>query len=103
MQKEQVLYYLSKHKDDYVDDGVKILGLFGSYATNVQSDTSDIDILIQTDALFLSKHRGFHAFAKLEEIRSKLSKDLQKRVDIVDKTGLMQHKNAYIIKNTHYV
>jgi len=39
--------------------GFNIIALFGSYATNSQTYSSDIDLLYEVDNTFLEKYRGF--------------------------------------------
>jgi predicted nucleotidyltransferase len=103
MNKIKILNYLKQHKNDYINDGIVILGLFGSFATDNQNENSDIDILIETKEKFIQKYIGFQGFSRLNEIKDNISKDLNKNIDLVDKTGLIQHNNQYIIEKTIYV
>ena len=80
-----------------------LLGIFGSYARGEESETSDIDILIETTPEFLKTYKGFKAFAKLDEIKHELEHVFEKEIDLVDKVGLTQHNNTYILENTLYV
>lgn len=43
---EQILAFLRGHRERLRAMGVRRLGLFGSYARNMQSATSDIDLLL---------------------------------------------------------
>jgi predicted nucleotidyltransferase len=103
MTKTEILDYLKKHKNDYANDGVVLLGLFGSFARDEANEDSDIDILIETKESFLKKFVGFRGYTKLNEIKETISKDLQKDIDLVDKVGLIQHNNDYIIQKAIYV
>jgi predicted nucleotidyltransferase len=103
MTKTEILDYLKKHKNDYANDGVVLLGLFGSFARDEADENSDIDILIETKESFLKKFVGFRGYTKLNEIKETISKDLQKDIDLVDKVGLIQHNNDYIIEKAIYV
>jgi predicted nucleotidyltransferase len=103
MTKTEILDYLKKHKNDYANDGVVLLGLFGSFARDEANEDSDIDILIETKESFLKKFVGFRGYTKLNEIKETISKDLQKDIDLVDKVGLIQHNNDYIIEKAIYV
>jgi predicted nucleotidyltransferase len=103
MTKTEILDYLKKHKNDYANDGVVLLGLFGSFARDEADENSDIDILIETKESFLKKFVGFRGYTKLNEIKETISKDLQKDIDLVDKVGLIQHNNDYIIQKAIYV
>ena len=84
-------------------DGIRLLGLFGSYSRNEATPSSDIDILIETTPLFLEKYRGLRAFSKLEELKINLENIFHKNVDIVDKQGLIQKNNTYILNKAIYV
>jgi|LGOV01.1.fsa_nt_gb predicted nucleotidyltransferase len=103
MKKEQILYELKKLQPLYLEEGILLLGLFGSYANETQDSTSDVDILIETTPKFLKKYRGFKAFSRLDEIKNDLKKIFKKDIDLVDKVGLEQHNNNYILENTLYV
>jgi len=103
MKKEEILFELKKLRPRYLEEGILLLGLFGSYANETQNGTSDIDILIETTPKFLENYRGFRAFSKLDEIKSDLKKVFKKEIDLVDKIGLEQHNNSYILENTLYV
>ena len=101
--KSEVLSKLKVLKPILSKEWVELLGLFGSVARDEASQESDVDILIETTTEFLQSHKGFGYFAKLDEIRALLEKELQAPVDIVDKRGLLQHDNLHIIKSAIYV
>ena len=103
MNKQTILETLSKIKPLYAKDGLVLLGLFGSYARDEASESSDIDILIETTPLFLEKYKGFKAFNKLDSLKEDLKAIFHKEIDFVDKTGLLQHNNEYILEKTLYV
>jgi predicted nucleotidyltransferase len=100
MNKQEILNYLANHKNKFINDGVIILGLFGSFARQENTNLSDIDILIETLDTFRKNHIGFRAFIKLDDIKEQLKKDLKRDIDIVDKTCL---KDKYILERTIYV
>ncbi len=103
MNKEEILKTLKELRPKYEVDGFLILGLFASYAMGEATETSDIDILIETKPEFLERHRGFHAFSKLDDIKSELKIALHKEIDFVDRQGLLQRGNDYILKKAIYV
>ncbi len=100
---KDVLATLKELKPRFAKEGVEILGVFGSVARDEANSLSDIDILIETHPEFLEKYRGFLGFAKLEEMKQILEQTFERQVDIVDKQGLLQHKNEYILKKAIYV
>jgi len=71
--KQQLPYLRSNFK-------VKSIGLFGSYAREEQTETSDIDLLVEFEAPV-----GFFKFIDLEDY---LSKKLGKKVDLVTPDSL---------------
>ena len=101
--KQEILNKLKQLRPIFEKDGIVILGLFGSYAFLKESKDSDIVILIETKPEFLQKYQGFSGFSKLEEVREILKKEFKKEIDLVDKQGLLQHKNDYILKKAIYV
>lgn len=103
MNKEEILKTLKELRSKYEADGFLILGLFGSYARGEETEASDIDILIETKPEFLERYRGFHAFSKFDDIKGELKTALHKEIDFVDKQGLLQRGNDYILKKAIYV
>ncbi len=103
MTKEEILQILKELKPKYEADGFEILGLFGSYARDEATESSDIDILIDTKKEFLDKYRGFQTFAKFDDIKKELKAVLHKEIDFVDRQGLLQLGNEYIINKAVYV
>ncbi len=103
MTKNEILQTLKELKPKYEAEGFEILGLFGSYARDEATESSDIDILIDTKQEFLDKYRGFHAFAKFDDIKEELKAVLHKEIDFVDRQGLLQRGNEYIINKAIYV
>ena len=101
--KDSILLKLKEINPSYEKDGVKLLGLFGSYSRDEANENSDIDILIETTPLFLEKYQGLKAYVKLDEIKNDLKKVFNKNIDIVDKQGLLQHNNTYILDKAIYV
>lgn len=103
MTKREILSILKTLKPQYEKDGFEILGLFGSYVRDTQTENSDIDILINTTNEFLEKYRGFRAFSRLDEIKSEFKQIFNSDIDFVDKQGLLQRKNYYILNKAIYV
>ncbi len=76
---------LSQLKESYKQEGVTIVGFFGSYAKQKSDDFSDIDIAYNIDYDQFSQkfHDGFGKILRLEEMAKELSQMLGKRVDFV--------------------
>lgn len=77
------------------DYHVTELGIFGSYARGEQTDTSDIDVLIDySDAPTLFK---------LVELRNYLSQITGTEVDVVTKNGLKPRIRDRVLSEVIYV
>ena len=80
-QKEQILKILKKQLPSLKENfKVKSIGLFGSYARDEQTETSDIDMLVEFEAPV-----GFIKFIELENY---LSDKLGAKVDLVTPDAL---------------
>ncbi len=98
-----ILATLKELQPMFKKEHVNLLGLFGSYSRDEAKEDSDIDILIETTPEFLAKYKGWDASVKLDELRDILKDSLGKDIDIVDKQGLLDHNNTYILEKTIYV
>ncbi len=97
--KTNILFTLKKIKPQYESEGVSLLGLFGSYATNKQTDFSDIDILYHLDYdKFSKKYKdGFSKLIRLDEIKKDLESQFKTKVDFVS------DNNKNLLKEAIYV
>ncbi|MFO7810398.1 MAG: nucleotidyltransferase domain-containing protein [Candidatus Delongbacteria bacterium] len=84
-------------KSKYEPEGFIIIGIFGSFVRNEETDKSDIDILYEINDTFLNKYIGWDSFLRLEEIKSEISKELNHKIDIADKSALNRVARKYII------
>lgn len=73
---------------------VKNIGLFGSYAKGEQSDSSDIDILID-----LQEPLGWGFF----ELKEYLESQLNRPVDLVTRNALKKQLKEKILSQTKFV
>ena len=103
LKRDDILQTLKLEQSFFESDGVKILGIFGSYARNEATEESDVDILIETTSSFLDKYRGFRAFSRLDDLKEILQKKLHKNVDFADKSSLGKLGKEYILKGSVYV
>ena len=101
--KNTILTTLQDMQPAFKKEGVNLLGLFGSYSRDEAREDSDIDILIETTSEFSKMNRGFSAYSKLNELKTLLQDTFDRDVDIVDKQGLLDHNNTYILNKTIYV
>ncbi len=101
--KENILAKLKELQPVFEKEDVKLLGLFGSYSQDEVREDSDIDILIETTPKFLDRYIGWDAFTKLDELKDLLKNTFKKNIDIVDKQGLVDHNNTFILNKVLYV
>lgn len=75
---------------------VKRLGLFGSYSNSLQTEESDVDILVQ----FQKGHKGFFNFIRLKTF---LENELGAKVDLVMKDSVKPRLKKKIFGEVRYV
>ncbi len=102
MEKE-LLNKIKIEKEKLLQDGFKIIGVFGSYAKNTQTKDSDIDLLYDIEPIFIQKYSGFEAFSKLNEIKESLQKVLNTKVDIASIDNNSKTFKKYALKDVIYV
>ena len=85
MDKKDILIQLKKLKSKYEQEGLIILGLFGSYANDTQNKFSDIDVVYKLDYdTFSQKYKdGFTKLLRINDIKSELQKIFKKKIDLV--------------------
>lgn len=94
--KETLLSLISSNRTRISNYGVRTLGLFGSFARNEQTDSSDVDLLVdfETDK---ETYRNFIGFAYfMEEL-------LGRRVEVVTRNGLSPYIGPHILKEVQDV
>jgi predicted nucleotidyltransferase len=78
LDKNAIINYLEQHKSDYSEKySIEKIGLFGSFATNKNTDRSDIDIIYTTSSKGLT-------FAQVTQLEDELSAEFGKDVDLVN-------------------
>ncbi len=97
--REEITKVLKEHYSYLASEyGVKRLGFFGSYATEIATETSDVDIVVE-----FNRPIGFR-FVEFTEYLENL---LGKRVDILTPAGIQGIRVERIVKsieeNTIYV
>lgn len=103
METKYVIDRLKNIKPKYQQDGFNIIALFGSYATNSQTNSSDIDLLYDVDNSFLEKYKGFRSISKVLEIQNELSALFHTKVDLTSPSGLNQTLKEMIQTKAIYV
>jgi len=95
--KEYILSTLKENKKKLARFGTRNIGLFGSYARGDQSDTSDIDLLVDFEPAF----ENFDNYMAVCEIIENLFKN--EKVEITTKNGLSPHIGPLILNEVQYV
>lgn len=94
---EHILNKLKDNKSSLAQFGVRNVGLFGSYARGEQSNSSDIDILIE----FETEKENFDNYMSAYDLLEELFKI--EKVEIVTTNGLSPYIGPRILKEVKYV
>ena len=99
MNKNEILNKLKELKPIYQNEGLEILGVFGSYAKETNTKYSDIDIAYKLDYDKFSKKYigGFSKILRIDEIKEELQNILKNEVDFIPDS------NKKIMKDLIYV
>ena len=98
LHKEDIIAYLHNQKQQIAQQYyVERLGLFGSYATNEQTEQSDIDLLIEfsPDTNNITEHK--------KELRNYLQTVFGKEVDLHREKYLKPYCRQQILEEVIYV
>ena len=95
--KQEIITLLKLNKKKMSNFGVSDIGLFGSYAREEQTDSSDIDILID----FNSENETYDNFIAVYDFLERVFKGI--RVEMVTKNGLSPYIGPKILKEVEYV
>jgi predicted nucleotidyltransferase len=97
MTKTFILDFLSEHKVEFLDKyGVTKIGLFGSYARNENTNSSDIDIAIEV----LKEKKSLNNFFSL---RRELEEAFSLKVDLGIESSLKPIAKKRILQEIVYV
>ena len=88
--KSEILEALRRHRVDMKGFGVKTIALFGSYARDAQTDSSDLDFVVEFSA------PTYDNFAGLEQFLEQL---FGRRVDILTPAGVDSIRGPRILED----
>jgi len=101
---QKILDTLKRYKQTLLkEDGFEIVAVFGSFARDDVSNNSDIDILYNINNKFLKKYGGFQAFYKINKIREKLQKELNREIDLATIDNSSDTFKKFALKDVIYV
>jgi predicted nucleotidyltransferase len=96
--REEVIERLKSNKEKYFKQfGVRLIGLFGSFARDEANEKSDIDILYE-----IEENKKLSLFAYLKLI-SELEKDFHAKIDLVRTATLKPQIKSYVYRDLVYV
>ncbi|MBP9490596.1 MAG: nucleotidyltransferase domain-containing protein [Aliarcobacter sp.] len=81
---KDVLTFLTTIKPQLQKDGIEKVGLFGSYAKNSATLTSDIDIAIKLNKNYLDKNDVWNYFNEINKIKEMVYNKFQMKSDVFD-------------------
>jgi hypothetical protein len=81
---KDILTFLTNIKPQLQKDGIEQVGLFGSYARNNATLTSDIDIAIKLDKNYLDKNDVWNYFNEINKIKEMVYNKFQMKSDVFD-------------------
>ena len=99
---KDILIFLTNIKPQLQKDGIEQVGLFGSYARNNATLTSDIDIAIKLDKNYLDKNDVWNYFNEINKIKGMVYNKFQIKSDIFDLDSSSVFKDK-ILKEILYV
>lgn len=95
MTKQEVLNYLSSHKEKFKSDfGVIKIGLFGSFARDQATKNSDVDLVIEMFPKSLAKRMAF---------KKQVEEDLNRSLDVGYMSTLRSFIAKEVVKDIIYV
>jgi len=95
--KQAILEKIKSAQHDMSKYGIKSIGLFGSYVRNEQTETSDIDILIDFEPGKETYDNLLSAYAFLEQLFA------NQHIEVVTKNGLSPFIGPAILNEVQYV
>lgn len=77
LNRNTIITYLEQHKADFIEKySISEIGLFGSFATEKNIDSSDIDIVYETSSKGLT-------FGQMNSLENELHLEFKKDIDLV--------------------
>lgn len=97
MTRDKILDYLNSHKNELYDKyGVIKIGLFGSYARNDYTESSDIDLAIE----IIKERKSLHSFLAFKR---EMEAAFNKKVDVGIESTLKSLIKDQVKKEIIYV
>lgn len=94
--RKQIISLVNEHEGEISSFGVKRLALFGSFVREEQTDSSDVDILVDF-------HAGRKTFESLMSLATFLEGLFDRRVDLVTSEALSPYIRPYVLDEADFV
>ncbi len=82
--KEEILQTLRSINRQLASNGIRIVGLFGSFAKESANTYSDIDIAVKKSADFFKHHGAYDYFDRPDTLKRHLIRAFNRPVDLFD-------------------
>jgi len=96
LSKTSIFQFLSKSKSKIKHFGVKRLGLFGSYARHEETESSDIDLLVEFEP-------GLKNFDNFMNLSFFLEDSFHKKVELVTPKAISPYMKPHIMDEVEYI
>jgi len=93
--KRDLFALLANHQEQLKQFGVKRLGVFGSFARGQQSNSSDVDILVEFE-------QGKKSFDNFMHLAFFLEQQIGRRVELITPESLSPHIGPHILREVEY-
>jgi predicted nucleotidyltransferase len=95
--RKHILDIIKDHKKDFLQFGIRNIGIFGSFARNENTSNSDLDILID----FEPDKENFDNYMAVYDMLEQIFKN--QKLDVVTKNGLSPYIGPKILNEVMYV
>jgi predicted nucleotidyltransferase len=85
MDRTTIIAVIRDHRDELVRLGVESLSVVGSVARDTPGEGSDVDIAVR---LSVGEERGFAHLRRLDALEARLSKLLDRHVDVIEEPAV---------------
>jgi uncharacterized protein len=95
MDKSTIKQLLIKNKQLLKQYGVRKIGLFGSYLHHMETDNSDIDLLVDADENM--------SLLRFSDLQLKLTQIFGHKIDLVSINGISKYIKPTVMKEVEFV
>ena len=100
---DEIQAYLRQLKPSLHEEGIEMIGVFGSFARGDADESSDIDVLVETTPRLAERYGPLGAFNRLADLKTALGELFGRNVDLADRAGLSAIGEKYILPEVRHV